>query len=141
MRIPNRIADVLVKYNRKKLSILETDCKDELQDIYEAFKILQDSEIIFFTRDINWFPKMKLEWDCPNIIDNSIIDYAIDSEIDYQKVINELKELGCCNFRSHLEKEEDEIEIKLSKIIVKEGDINTRENARKVLDQMGLFLP
>lgn len=89
--IPNMMADFLRRYEGKEI-------KDEIrEEYYDYIDFLLEKDFIFFCteKEVGGFQNMSLEWDYPNKISNSIIEYNDNKEHVFFKGLHFLLEIGC----------------------------------------------
>jgi len=101
--IPNDLADLLLKFNGSKLKAIYDFYGTENKDVIDEYlNFLLSKEYIFFTDNPISFPKINFEFDTPNKITYSIIDYSSKNNYKLSNVISQIDELGCyfLQFRS-----------------------------------------
>ena len=94
--IPLSMYDVLTENEGKTLAEIKTEYgnkHDEIIDDY--FRDLVKEEWLFFTDTPEYFPKIDLFWDESTPLTNAIIDISESTIIDFEKVFEQLSELGC----------------------------------------------
>lgn len=93
--IPNTMADFLKNYEGKEI---KDEIKDEIRDKYcDYIDFLIEKDLIFFCheKEVKQFQEMSLEWDYPNKISNSIIEYDDNKKHIFFKGLHFLLEIGC----------------------------------------------
>ncbi len=99
--IPNDLYDILEKHRKNTLKEIVAHYGDEnVNVILSYFKLLEDNEMVFFADNyeiVDSFPNLKLDWDFPAVITNSIIDFGISRlNVEYLKsILEQLQELNC----------------------------------------------
>jgi len=96
--VPNDIIGFIENFEGKTIKeIYGSFSEEDLRIVKEYINILEDKEFIFWVdqEDIQLFPKLNLDWDYPAQISNAIIDIDEHSKMPFEKVINELIDLGC----------------------------------------------
>jgi len=94
--IPNDLYEILTKYKKKSIAYIKKQYNFKFNEIIDQyFNFLLKKNIIFFCskNEIDFFDEIDLDFEYPSIISNSIID--INFDLDYNKFILELDELGC----------------------------------------------
>lgn len=91
--IPNTMADFLKCYDGKEI-------KDEIRkEYYDYIDFLLEKDFIFFCgkNEVGRFQKMSLEWDYPNKISNSVIEYDGNGNKEHLffSGLHFLLEIGC----------------------------------------------
>jgi len=70
------------------------ECEEEKRFVIEFIDFLDQNELIIFLKDTSMFPPIEEQWDIPAIIRNAIVD--VDTiHHDFDKIFNDLDELGC----------------------------------------------
>ena len=98
--VDNSYFELIAELKNKTIDTINLLLEDEEDRAYfsEFITFLLDNELAIVVDDINLFPAIKLKWDHPSIIVNSIID--IRNEIhDFNKIFLELDQLGCYNIQ------------------------------------------
>lgn len=85
--IPNSLAGLL---NDGYIGIEQIP--SEFKEWIDEFKA---SELGFWTRNPEYFPKISLDWDSPELINNAIIEMDFHSFEDSELIIRQLNELHC----------------------------------------------
>lgn len=94
--IPNDLADILLQHDGKSISEIKKIYANKYDSIIdEYFEFLLENEFIFFTSSPSLFPKIKLKWDDPSIINNAILDRDRNSDYNIIDVINQLSSMNC----------------------------------------------
>ena len=94
--LPNSILDLLENYASKKISTLLNDYNNQLELINKYLDFLIENEIIFFTNDLDHFPKISMSFRKPFRLD--IVLMEIDNFDSHKKNIFQddmLSEIGC----------------------------------------------
>lgn len=96
-RIPAGYVSLASLFYAKKIGEIRKESSSEEWENINAFaEFLLDKKLATFVSDISVFPKMKLEWDEPNLIKSAIIDYNERySNYDLQSVLEQLAALEC----------------------------------------------
>ncbi|MDQ4141128.1 MAG: grasp-with-spasm system SPASM domain peptide maturase [Bacteroidota bacterium] len=93
---PSEYYEVLEYLRSDKINVLLNNLPNEEEKalIMEFINFLDQHELITFLKNPSLFPPIEEKWDIPAIIQNAIID--VDSNYhDFDKIFNELDELGC----------------------------------------------
>ena len=94
--IPNDLHDLLVECEGKTIDEVKKLYGNKFDDdIDEYFEFLYENEFIFFSKQVDIFPKLSMEWSDSAIITNSIIDVDENSSYDALNVLKQLEELHC----------------------------------------------
>jgi SPASM domain peptide maturase of grasp-with-spasm system len=96
--IPNDLADLLENYDSFTLEEIEMQYGlHNSKTIKNYINFLETNEFIFWCDEdeLDYFPKLSLEWDTPSKVNNSIIDYDKNSNFSIENVLNQLESLGC----------------------------------------------
>lgn len=93
--IPNGLYDILIFFNGRTIDEIKAHYNFEFDEfIDEYFDFLFSNQLIIFTTNPKYFPKLNLKWHSPSIITNAIIDY--DSiEHDFKAILNQLDFFKC----------------------------------------------
>lgn len=95
--IPNDLLEILSKSDKIAINQIYAEFGDENKDIIgEYFENLEELELGFFCSEteLEYFPKMSLDFHSPFIISNSIFEEIYDIN-RYKKLIPQLEGLGC----------------------------------------------
>ena len=93
--IPNGLYEILVKYNGRSIEQVKQEIGHEYNDIIdEYFEFLLSNNLIFFSSNPEYFPKITLKWDSPSPITNMIIDYDYTNH-DFNNIVRQLETLKC----------------------------------------------
>lgn len=93
--IPNDLADMLMKFNRKKVDDIRSYYPVEYWDtIKENLEILIEGEYIFLTKNVEAFPELSMKWESPSYITNAILELG-DYLNSPQAIWDQLEKLGC----------------------------------------------
>ncbi|MBK7128770.1 MAG: grasp-with-spasm system SPASM domain peptide maturase [Crocinitomicaceae bacterium] len=94
--IPNIIFDLLIKNDGySKDQILALNDVDNHQEIEEWLNYLVENEYAYWCTNPELFPKLNLDWESPELINNSIIDADGSSNHNYEDIFKQLDTLGC----------------------------------------------
>lgn len=95
--IPNSLYDILIHHNGKTIDEIKQAYDNEYDEVIdEYFEFLSDKEYIFFTDNVENFPKSQPTFRLPSLIDNSIIDIRNYLSIDlFKNLLHQLTHLGC----------------------------------------------
>ncbi|MEO0899322.1 MAG: grasp-with-spasm system SPASM domain peptide maturase [Bacteroidota bacterium] len=94
--IPNDLYDLVMKHEGKTLTQIKEAYAEEFHEIVDEYiQFMVDNEYGFFTEYPELFPKLDLSWDSPFEITNAIVDVAEDSDQPFEKIVQELNNLGC----------------------------------------------
>lgn len=92
--IPNDLIDLLQNCEGKTLAeIKENNNNEDNEVIEEYFDFLIENEYIFFTNNPEFFPDMNLEWFEPFEINNAVIDYC--DNFNLENILFQLEILKC----------------------------------------------
>jgi SPASM domain peptide maturase of grasp-with-spasm system len=94
--LPTEYFDMLEYLLSDKMHILfdELESEEEKEYLMDFIQFLDDHEVLLFSEDPASFPKIEEAWDTPSVIQNAIIDID-EIRHDFNKIFNELDELGC----------------------------------------------
>jgi SPASM domain peptide maturase of grasp-with-spasm system len=93
--IPNGLYDILVKHNGQSINHVKKVFMNKFDKIIdEYFNYLTSKNIIFFTSNPEFFPKINLKWNSPLLITNFIIDFDKISH-DFKTILEQLEVLKC----------------------------------------------
>ena len=89
------IYEILTKYKNLSINEVKSKYKNNFdKQIEDNMQFLISNQLVFITESPNWFPRMNLEWDKPQIITNAIVE--ICDNIQYlDLLLNQLERLGC----------------------------------------------
>ncbi len=96
--IPEGLYDVLTSQREVSLNDIKIFYENKFDLIIdEYFEFLSNNELGFWAteEDVKNFPALNFDWDEPSVITNAIIDNTANSFHNYEKIFNELEELGC----------------------------------------------
>jgi SPASM domain peptide maturase of grasp-with-spasm system len=84
-----------------KEKIIEYYGADNTSTIDEYINFLEENEFIFWRDvfDLEYFPVINLEWKCPSLISNVVIDYDRNSTYQISAVLRDIKSLNCQNIQ------------------------------------------
>ncbi len=92
--IPSGLAHILKYSQGKTLKHIIKKYHSNRSTILEYFEFLTENELIFWTENVNEFPKLDVLWDDSSKITNAIIDIS-QYNIDYGSIVKGLENLGC----------------------------------------------
>ena len=94
--IPNILFFILTNLKDKNIPEIKAYYENK-NDIFidEYFDFLLSNELGFFTDIPESYPEIDLRWEKPSIITNAIIDIDINSNHSFDKLRNQLDNLGC----------------------------------------------
>ena len=94
--LPSEYFEVLQYLVSDKIGKLlnDVECEEEKRSVIEFIDFLEQNELITFLKDPAMFPAIEERWDMPAIIQNAIIDVETIYH-DFDKIFNELDDLGC----------------------------------------------
>ena len=94
--IDNYLYDILQECRERRWKEIVSDYDDEAQSTIEQYvHFLEENELCFWTSFPGLFPEIDLEFDCPAMISNAIIDVKEQSEHDWNDLFMQFTELGC----------------------------------------------
>src|SRR6187402_127260 len=94
--IPNSLYEFLKIYDGQGLQEIKELYSDEENIIIEEYiSFLLDKDYIFLTDSPESYPDLSLDWDAPRIITNSIVDFDVTSDHDFENIIAQLTSLRC----------------------------------------------
>lgn len=95
--ITDDLYQILIQFDGKKsIEGIKKHYKNKYDEIIdEYFEFLLEKEYIFLTDQPEWYPKMKLKYEYPFEISNTILDRNLTSDYDMDKVFDELEDLHC----------------------------------------------
>jgi SPASM domain peptide maturase of grasp-with-spasm system len=94
--IPNDLHDLLAENEGKTIDEIKKQYGNEFDEVIdEYFQFLYDNEFIFFSKQVDIFPKLSMEWTDSTIINNCIIDIDENSNYDILNVLQQLNDLQC----------------------------------------------
>lgn len=106
--LPNELVSILKQPFFTLEDLTKSVNEDEKETVLEYFKFLVNRDVIFELEEseIEFFPKLNLEWDYPSPISNCIIKYNEDSIHSLIQVILNIENIGCKYFQIFLEKDD-----------------------------------
>lgn len=94
--IPNDLYDLLIENEGKTIDKIKKEYGNKFDDIIdEYFQFLYENEFVFFSKQVDIFPKLSMEWSDSAIINNCIIDIDENSNYDILNVLKQLEDLHC----------------------------------------------
>lgn len=94
--VPNALVEMLEEYNGQTLDYIKRQYSQEAGNIIdEYFHFLKEMELIFFTKNPDFFPPIDMQWDNPSEIINCIIDLDGSSKLNCKNIIDQLNEVNC----------------------------------------------
>lgn len=95
--ITSDLYEILIKFDGKKsIEEIKKYYKNKYDEIIdEYFEFLLEKEYIFLTDNPKWYPKIKLKYDFPFEISNTILDRDRTSDYNIYKTFDLLENLHC----------------------------------------------
>ena len=97
--IPSSLKTILENKSIRKIDdaidIYGEGNAEYIQTIIEYFDFLIEKDLVFFSNNIDMYPKMDLSWDSPSIITNAIIDINERNNINFKNLFFQIDNLYC----------------------------------------------
>ncbi len=94
--LPNELYELVKELNEKPYaSVCDLYDQESIASLDEFIRYLQDCELGFWTDSPSFFPPLDLSWDSPSLITNALIDVKGDCEHPWERIFDELENLGC----------------------------------------------
>lgn len=92
--IPNSLYSILVKFKKSTISNLKSNFPDSHDVIDEYFEFLVENNLIHFSKNLEFFPKISTHWESANPITHAILDIQHQT-YNYLNVTEELDGVFC----------------------------------------------
>ncbi|MDR1347806.1 MAG: grasp-with-spasm system SPASM domain peptide maturase [Prevotellaceae bacterium] len=92
--IPNVLFEILTKHRTKSISKIKKIYHEE-QAIDDFFDFLIEKECGLFMNTLGSFPQMDLDYQCPSLITNAIIETDRNSQHNYASMFTQLSNVNC----------------------------------------------
>lgn len=89
------VYDVFSKASLSSVTELKSRFKEHVQGIEKFIDFFVKNNLGFLVEDIDCFPELDEYWDSPSLICNSIIELDRQTDIQFKKIISELRKCGC----------------------------------------------
>ena len=94
--IPNVLYEILIEHKNVSIDKIKASYQNEYDDHIDSYiKFLEENEYGFWCKNPQQFPDIEPDWFHPSLITNAIIDIDSNSKHNYDKISQELDELGC----------------------------------------------
>jgi len=94
--IPNSMFDMLASCRQHTAEGIKQAYDHVYDDVIDEYlEFLIDQGWGFWCENPEAFPEMPLDYHCPDLVTNALIDADADSDHDYADLFNQLQDLGC----------------------------------------------
>jgi len=96
--VPNELHEISTWFDQVSIEEIKKKCNSERINVIEGYiEFLITNEFAFYcsNNELEFFPKLSMEWDFPAQISNAVLDIDKQSKFDFHNVFLQLEAMGC----------------------------------------------